>query len=95
MRFGKKKLKSEMHLCHETDRWKRIWPHLFLSNEKALWFIIHAMTLRDLYGNPTRFYWCCGLQEAAEQLDYDRIRGWIAEHGDQARQLLDYYVEPA
>lgn len=82
---------KEIRLVHEPGRWQRksVW-----SDSECLWLAIHAMTLQAHYDNPTHFYFCCGFAEAleAQPIDYDRIRGWITEHTEQVRRLLDFYV---
>jgi hypothetical protein len=68
----------------------RSWPR-FWNDEQCRQLVYHIHLLLK-HGNPARFYWCCGLREALEQYDFDRIRGWIAEHDYKVREIMCWDV---
>ena len=70
------------------DRW--LYP-VYWTDELCGAFIMHIRKLLK-YGNAMHFYWCCGLDEAVAHRDFDRIRGWIAEHDSMTRKLLCFVV---
>lgn len=61
-------------------------------DEECRQFVNFALLLYFYADNPADMCLCCGLQEAYEQNDYDRIRGWIAEHTDIVERIAHYRI---
>jgi hypothetical protein len=80
-------VKYQVCYCPGQRRLPQVW-----NDELCGQFLWHIEMI-ELYRAPINVYWCCGLDVAARNRDFNAVRHWISTHTHVVQRLLRFYID--